>query len=350
MFKYFGLKLFYFIILFIIAIFVIFTLKLLFIPLLISLFIAMILRPIITYFETNGFSQANIIITIFSTLFIIITTISIIFIPIIIEQIKEFTLNLPQYMDTLTNYTNSIQQKLSSQITFIDIDKLVQNTHNTFSTKLNEISGSLSSYISNIMNLLTYTMLVPFFTFFILKDGHLLSKTLLEYVPNRYFEIFALLFYKVNNSIQLYIRGQIIDASFVGVMTAIGLSIIGFPYAALVGLIAGIGNLVPYFGPILGAIPAIFIIMVTPEYSSTTAIISVISVFAIVQVIETIFVYPIAVGKSVNIHPLIIIFALLVGGELAGILGMIVIIPLVAIVKVTFELLHKYLNEYKIIK
>lgn len=349
MINYLGLKLFYYSIVATIVIVILFTIKSLFIPLLISFFIAIILRPLVTFFESKGFSQTAVIVSIYSVFFILVTIGFISVLPTLYEQFIEFTANFPLYIKVINEYFTGLENSLNAKFSFIDFTSLTQNIKDSFSQDTNNISSYITSYISNTMNLLTYTMLVPFFTFFILKDMHIMNKSLLSYVPNRYFEIFVLLFYKIGNSIQLYIRGQLIDASFVGVMTAIGLSIIGFPFALLIGLIAGIGNLVPYFGPILGAIPAILIILVTPEWATSSSILSVIIVFLIVQAIESIFIYPVAVGKSVNIHPLIILLALLVGGELAGIVGMIVVIPLLAILKVTFELLHKYMSAYKVI-
>lgn len=340
MLNFFGLKVFYITIILIIVVGIVFTIKSLFIPLLIALFIAMILRPLVTFFESKGFSQTNIITTIFLSFFIIVITGFIILIPLLSEQIASFSTKLPEIISILQDKAMALQESMDNQLPFLDISSLAQSSKDSF---------DIGSYISNFMNLLTFTMLVPFFAFFLLKDMHLIKKSILSYIPNKYFEIVALLFYKIGNSIQLYIRGQLIDASFVGIATGIGLTIVGFPYALLVGLVAGIGNFVPYFGPILGAIPAILIILVTPEWATGSGIGLVVGVFLFVQVVETIFVYPAAVGNSVNLHPLIVVLALLVGGELAGILGMIVMIPTVAILKVTFELLHKYMREYRII-
>ena len=344
-----GLKVFYTSIIAIIVIGSIFTIQSLFIPLLIALFIAMILRPLVIFFESKGFSQANIITTIFLSFFSLVIAGFIILLPILSEQITTFSTKLPQIIALLQNKIALFAGGLDDKLPFINVSEITQSFYDSFSKNLDGAGGVLGSYISNMMNILTFSMLVPFFAFFLLKDMHLIKKTLLSYIPNKYFEIVAILFYKIGNSIQLYIRGQLIDASFVGVMTGIGLTIIGFPFALLVGLIAGIGNFVPYFGPILGAIPAILIILITPEWATGSGIGMVIGVFLFVQVIETIFVYPTAVGNSVNLHPLIVVLALLIGGELAGIVGMIVMIPAVAILKVTFELLHKYMKEYRVI-
>ncbi len=339
-----GLKLFYFAIIATIIVGIVFTIKSLFIPLLIALFIAMVLRPLVIFFESKGFSQTSIITTIFLSFFTIVALGFTLLIPILSEQIASFSTKLPEIITILEGKIEFIQQSLEAKFPSLEVTKFTKDSISSFINNLDS-----SKYFSNVLSILTFSMLVPFFAFFLLKDMHLIKKTILSYIPNRYFEISAILFYKIGNSIQLYIRGQIIDASFVGIMTAIGLSIIGFPFALVVGLIAGIGNFVPYFGPILGAIPAILIMLVTPEWATGSGIGMVVGVFLFVQIIETLFVYPAAVGNSVNLHPLIVVLALLVGGELAGILGMIVMIPTVAIIKVTFELLHKYMMAYRII-
>ena len=169
-------------------------------------------------------------------------------------------------------------------------------------------------------------------------------------IPNRYFEMFALLFHKVMNAIALYIRGQLIDAAAVGVMTGIGLTIAGFPFALLVGLIAGIGNIIPYLGPIIGFIPAAIIMVVTPEWFNMDGLMTVLGVFLVVQILEGTVGYPIAVGNTVEMHPLLIILGITIGGQIAGIMGMIIVIPLIAIIKVTIEVYFKYLRAYDIIK
>jgi len=347
--NYLGIRSFYYLVLALIIFIIAYSIKSLFIPLLIAFLLANVLKPLIGYFEVKGASQLSIIISIYlfaTFLFILFITLVT---PVLMLQATTLAEELPLYVEDAKESIAAIENSLRHQLPFLDIPDLALYVQNFVTTTIDKTTHYLSNNISNIISLFSFALIVPFISFFILKDMHLMQRTLLSYVPNRYFEMFVLLFYKVGNSIQLYIRGQLIDASFVGVMTGLGLSIIGFPYALIVGLVAGIGNFVPYFGPILGAIPAILIIIVSPEWSTGSGIIMVVGVFLFVQVIETLFVYPLAVGNSVNLHPLLIIVSLLVGGEVAGIVGMIVIIPLVAILKVTFELLYKYMREYKII-
>ncbi len=349
MFKNLGIKSFYYGVLGLALLILFYGIHSLFLPLLIAFLFANLLRPVIHYFESRGFSQ----ITVISGIYLIFLTFAILFFTFIMPQLIQegaiLSKELPHYLTNLKAFLSDFELTLQTKLSFVEIPDFTQLAQDFVASKATQATGYISSYVSSVLSLFTYALIVPFIAFYILKDMHLMRKELLTMVPNRHFEMFVLLFYKIGQSIQLYIRGQLIDASFVGIATGLGLALIGFPYALTIGLIAGIGNLVPYFGPILGAIPAIIIIIVSPDWGSPESILMVVAVFMAVQVVETIFVYPTAVGNSVNLHPLLILLSLLVGGEFAGILGMIIIIPLIAILKVTLELLHKYLKEYRVL-
>ena len=124
---------------------------------------------------------------------------------------------------------------------------------------------------------------------------------------------------------------------------------IGMPYFIVIGLIAGLGNLIPYLGPIIGFMPAFLVLMVSPAGFSTIGLVKIIVVFVMVQFLEGTFVYPIAVGKSVNLHPLMVIIGITIGGMLGGVIGMVIVIPIICVMKVTIEVMYSYLKQYSII-
>jgi predicted PurR-regulated permease PerM len=210
---------------------------------------------------------------------------------------------------------------------------------------VNAMMGKLSS----VFSVLSIVVIIPVVTFFLLADGHLIRQYALSLVPNTYFEMVMLLFNKIGSTLKLFLRGQMIDAFAVAVMTSIGLSIIGLPYALLIAIVAGLGNMIPYLGPIIGFMPALLVILLSPGGFSVGLLLGVVIVFVLVQFIEGTFVYPLAVGKSVELHPLVVIIGITVGGQLGGIIGMLVTIPLIAMVKVSLEVLHTYLKAYTII-
>ena len=133
----------------------------------------------------------------------------------------------------------------------------------------------------------------------------------------------------MNATISRYFAGQMLECLFVGTFTFIGYSIIGMPYAFLLGFIAGVANIIPYLGPYIGLAPALAIGLVT----SLPKGIAVVIITLIVQQVDGNFIYPNVMGKALNIHPLTIILILLAAGNLAGLLGMILAIPVYAVAK-----------------
>lgn len=260
------------------------------------------------------------------------------FLPKAFSQSVELLKNYHDYQLIAYEKINAFYSKYSSLLPPLELADLQE--------KLLGISKKIISSFGNILsvaiNWFSFLLLAPMITFMLLYDRKMIFKYIASIVPNRQFEAFLLISFKIMNSLKSYVKGQFIDAMFMGFATAIGLLIIGFPFWALIGIVAGLGNLIPYFGVLISIIPTAFIIFTNPDWFSITGIGLVVSVFVVVQILEGFLVYPIAVGKSVKLHPLIIIIALTVAGQSFGILGMIVVVPLVSLLKVTIGVLQEY--------
>lgn len=133
----------------------------------------------------------------------------------------------------------------------------------------------------------------------------------------------------IDKSLGGYIRGQLLVSAFVSLLTLIVFHLLGVKYALLLAIIMGLTNIIPYFGPIIGAAPAVAITITT---STKLTIFVIVAVF-VIQLIESNFISPYIVGKTMNIHPIAIIFALLLGGKVYGIVGMIIAVPALTILK-----------------
>jgi len=171
---------------------------------------------------------------------------------------------------------------------------------------------------------------VPFVLFYMLKDGPKLLPNIKRMLPDKQADVIGDLLVKMSDTIAKYISGQVIECLFVGTFSAIGYGLVGIPYALLIGMFAGITNIIPYLGPYIGLVPAIFIAL----SMSFKEVILVIVVCVVVQQIDGNLVYPNVIGKTLDIHPLTIIMILLAAGNIAGLLGMILAIPLYAVSKV----------------
>jgi predicted PurR-regulated permease PerM len=209
--------------------------------------------------------------------------------------------------------------------------------------------GSVPQMASSVVSIITTAILIPIITFFLLADGHLISKSILSIVPNRYFEMCVLLMHKIVMSLKLFVRGQLLDSCSIMITTTIGYAIIGLPYCIVIGVLSGLANFIPYFGSLISVVAALFVLVVTPGAFTVLALLGVAIVFICVQLIDGTLVYPNVVGRQVNLHPLAVIIGVAAGGSMGGVIGMLVVIPVISICKVTLEVLHTYLKSYSIL-
>ena len=196
---------------------------------------------------------------------------------------------------------------------------------------------------SVVTNITLVIVTVPFILFYMLKDGHKLPGAILKFVPTQYRKPGAIVLKDTVETLATYIQGQLLVSLFVGVGTLIGYLIIDLPYAILFALICAITNIIPYVGPYLGGAPAFIVALI---HSPTQALLVVI-VILIVQQIDGNVISPLVIGKKLNTHPLTIIILLLVAGNIAGILGMILAVPTYSVVKTIILNIAKFVKLRK---
>jgi predicted PurR-regulated permease PerM len=176
-----------------------------------------------------------------------------------------------------------------------------------------------------------------------LKDGEKLVPNIERVFPEKQRDNIKGLLEQLNKTLSDYISGQAIECLFVGTFTFLGYLLIGVDYAFLFGVIAGLTNLIPYLGPYLGLAPA----LIYTFFNSPTQALLCIVVVLIVQQVDGNVIYPNVIGKSLNIHPLTIILILLVAGNLAGILGVFLGVPVYAILRTLVVFVVKIVKQGK---
>ncbi len=328
---------------------VLYCVYLLFVPLAVSVLLTFLLDPIVKYFETRGCRRLTTILAMCFVVTVCAAAAAYFIVPRLVMEAQNLAADIPTYEAMMGESLVNLRNALSRRFPSLEIPDF----HASVRKRLGEMGridiDMILSHILNIFSMLSVVIIVPVMTFFFLMDGHQIQKTALRMIPNRYFEMFILLFHRITTSMKFFIRGQLIDAFAVGVMTAVGLSIIGVPYAFVIGIIAGVGNLIPYLGPVIGFIPAAFVVITDPQGFTVWSFLRLVIVFGVVQFIEGTFIYPIAVGKSVNLHPMIVIVGITVGGQLGGVVGMLIAVPIISIAKVSLEVLYSNLKRYQII-
>jgi predicted PurR-regulated permease PerM len=232
----------------------------------------------------------------------------------------------------------NIQNQLSETIPMLaDVDLKSQFD---VSNSVNGIASWILNYIGQMVKTITgygvrivwvalSLFIIPFITFFLLKDGDRIKRLILRLVPANYYDTSIDLLHNIDLRIGRFIRGKIAESILLSILTSIGLKIIGIKYALLIGSISGFANLVPYIGPVGIAIPPI--LLAIHQFGIFSGI--VVAVFlAILQFIDNMILVPFIVGKSVDLHPLVTIFVVFVGGKTFGLLGLVAAVPLASII------------------
>ncbi|OYX18368.1 MAG: AI-2E family transporter [Algoriphagus sp. 32-45-6] len=217
-----------------------------------------------------------------------------------------------------------------------------------------DIGGFIGGLIGITSGLLIGTMAVAFITFFLLLENGLLRRNILNLIPNSYFELSVATFTKVEKLLSNYLFGLLIQILAIFSIAGLGLTLVGVEYALTIAMFAAVANLIPYAGPILGAVFGIIVGISTGTFATdqeyTYFLIKILSVFAVVQVTDNVLLQPMIFSKSVKAHPLEIFVIIFAGAKIAGIVGMIFAIPVYTIFRVSVMEFYKGYKSYRIFK
>ncbi|GJQ61765.1 MAG: AI-2E family transporter [Melioribacteraceae bacterium] len=316
------------------------------IVLIISLLVAMIFNPLITILEKNGISRLVSVILVFTVSVVVIFFGFSVLIPKIVSQVNAITQSINQ--ETVSTLVNQIEERLKAYVPFLAETDIAKELSNFFNNVFIGTINNISDIVSSIFSVISIVVIVPFLSFFLLKDKNRIIKGLIDIMPNKYFEMSFSVINKMSLQLGRFVRAWIFDAFLVGFLASIGLSILGIDNSITIGIIAGIGHLIPYFGPVIGGLPALIISLI--QFGDFSMLPAISIMFVIIYTFDNGYIQPNVFSKSTDIHPLMIIILILMGSKVMGILGMLLAVPTATVVKTAArEIYHGYKN-YKIIK
>lgn len=318
-------------------------LKLVLNPIIWAIIFSYLLNPMVHFFERQGISRFWSVVLLYSIIIALILFISIAITPKIVKEVKNFVDILPKYTTEANNFINGFYEKIQRLDNFSPQMSIITNTlqENLVAIQYGiiEFFEGFTKRIFNIFSNIVSIALVPIYSFYFLKDTVSLRKKISLLIPKSIRPELIQVFRDINKTLSKFIRGQILVAICVGILSTLALLILNVDFAFLIGLIACISNLIPYVGPIMGAIPAVMVALLDQPMKAIWVIIA----FTIIQQIESAVISPKIVGDSVGLHPVIIILALIVGNETYGIIGMLFGIPIVASLKVIMWHITNYI-------
>lgn len=300
-------------------------------PFLLAMVISYLLYPVLTLC-TNVFNmhKTSAISVIFITFFTVLSFVIYYGMPVLFMELEELGEHLPQLMKLYERIMFSIYDSTAflPEPAQAQIDSLIINVQLTAENYVERLINRLIQSFGNVISLL----IIPVLVFYLLKDFDKIKTYFLRLLPNYRKETIERLLEATHEAFGTYIRGQMVLSLFIFTITFLLFQLIGLKYAFVLSLFMGLMNIIPYFGPIIGTVPAVVIALAT----SWQLVIYVLVIAIIVQIIESALLSPYIMGKTAQLHPIAIIFILLVSSELGGIVAMIIAIPAVMIVRAIY--------------
>ncbi|NQI34481.1 AI-2E family transporter [Streptococcus suis] len=315
-------------------------------PMLLTGLLYYLLNPIVDWLEKRKVSRTIGISIVFVLIGLLLVWGLAVAIPNIQEQVVSFVQNLPANI-----------QKLELQLTSLLQDKRFEQFRPTALQAINQVNDQIISFaqrfsssavnwashlISTASQIIVAVLIMPFILFYLLRDGKGLNAYITQYLPTKWRAPIGTVLSDVNSQLSNYVRGQVTVAMIVALMFSIMFSIIGLSYPVTLGILAGFLNLIPYLGSFLAMIPAVILGLIAGPFM----LVKVLIVFMIEQTIEGRFVTPLIIGSSLNIHPITILFVLLTSGQMFGVLGVLLGIPIYASIKVLVKAAFEWYKVY----
>jgi predicted PurR-regulated permease PerM len=314
--------------------------------------LAYLLRPVVDWLQSVGLGRVPAIFVTFvlvlSGMAVVLTSI----VPFVGQQVRELSQLIS--VDMAANAATYIETRVRPVVP-IEEGVLVDNVERMGQALVqgdlvrgDRVAETVSSVVAVFTNIVYAVVIIPFVTFFLLKDGLQIRRSLMRLVPNRYFEVTLAISDKVEGNIGRYFRALLIQCTSIAVIASVLLWIVGLQNAIAIGIFTGLANTIPYFGPFLGFLCGT---LVGIAQTGNLALVPWVALaMALTQLADNVLLQPLIFSRAAKAHPLVILFVVLIGARLGGIVGMLVAIPLTTTVRVVVEQLLWSLRNYRILR
>lgn len=315
-------------------------------PFFISALLAYLADPLVDKLETWKLSRIAAVSIVFSVLVVITLLILLILLPMLGSQIGSLLKGLPDNIAVLHSAIQPWLLSIGLPEDFFDINTIKQAL-TSYWKEVGQVAGGVFSYMTRsgaiLLQLIANLVLIPVVTFYLLRDWDLLVARFRELLPRRNAEKVISLSLECDEMLAAFMRGQVMVMAALASIYTVGLAIIGLDLALLLGVTAGILSFVPYLGLIVGigfAGVAAFL-----QFHEWFPVVMVALVFGVAQAIEGTVLTPRFVGERIGLHPVAVIFAVLAGGQLFGFTGVLLALPVAAVVMVLLRHAHQHYIE-----
>ncbi|HHP7240018.1 AI-2E family transporter [Longibacter sp.] len=313
---------------------------------------AYLLRPVVDRLQGIGLGRVPAILVTFVLLFAVVSILVTSIVPFVATQVRDISQLVS--VEAATDVANYIETRVR-EVVPIDEGVLVKNIRQLATALVDadlvegdKVAETVTSVVSVFTNILYAVIIIPFITFFLLKDGVQIRRSLLQLVPNRYFEVTLAILAKVENNIGRYFRALLVQSTSIAIIASCLLWLVGLDNPIAIGLFTGLANTIPYFGPFLGFLGGS---LVGIAQTGTFSLVPGVAIaMGLTQLADNVLLQPLIFSRAAQAHPLVILFVVLIGAQLGGIVGMLIAIPLSTTIRVIAEQVIWSIRNYRILR
>lgn len=312
----------------------------------VSIILAYAINPIINYLEKRKIARGKAVLIVYIAIIAIVIILGVSVIPKAVREIKNLAVNFPAYVDELLRMIENFTNNLSGVAG--ELPPPLKGIEDTVEGSIKELEvilgNSIKSFIVSFVNLISKAVsivLTPILIYYFVVDKDNFKNIIIKLIPDNYEEDVIELAKIIDSSLILFIRGRLIMSIYIAIATTFLLLFMRIEFAIVIGIITGLFDIVPYIGPFLGYLPAVFFGALSSPVKALW-----ISIFFVgIQWVENNILAPKIIGDNMGLHPMIILLSIIVGGGVFGVFGMILSVPVVATVKIIIEFLIKKRKE-----
>lgn len=308
-------------------------------PFIIAFFLAYLLNPAVCWLEERGMRRVFAILALYLALFSVVIFAGVRLIPLVIRELESFGRDLPLMTVKIEELLQAFQGSYQNSALPMSLRTSIDNGLVTLQGNVQEYVARVVAAILGLLSHLIGLIISPILAFYLLHDWHDIGTELLRVVPGRWRHDLGHLLRDLDKVLAGVIRGQLTIAVIVGILVSVGLYLLDVRYALIIGILAGMLDIIPYFGAFIGATPAVAVALL----DSSLLALKVAGLFFVIHQMEGTIIGPRILGENVGLHPLAVIFFLFIGEEVGGLMGMLLGVPLAAVVKVLLRHLVKAL-------
>ncbi len=290
-----------------------------------ALIIASAISPFANWLDEKGFPRLLGVLLLFLVILALVITLLSLIIPYVSRDISQLVSTLPQFV---AKVSTSLEKAQQGSPQYLDFLSEIQNLLETFSTYLQQSSQSILGLVISIFGGVMSAVAILIISFYLSVTKKGIENFLGSVIPEKYESYVIDLWKRSEHKVGLWLQGQLLLGLIMGLFVYVGLSLMGIKFALVLGFLAAILEIVPMVGPVLAAIPAILLAFL----QSPSLGLWVVVFYVVVQQIENHVLVPVVLGKTIGLNPVVVIIALLIGQQLAGIPGMILSVPVATII------------------